>query len=31
MSVRVMIEALLLVWAGSESEEWRDLIVELPL
>jgi len=31
MSVRVAIEELLLVWAASESEEWRNLIVELPL
>ena len=31
LSVRVAIEELLLVWAASESEEWRNLIVELPL
>ena len=31
MSVRVAIEEWLLVWAASESEEWRNLIVELPL
>jgi hypothetical protein len=31
MSVRVAIEELLLMWAASESEEWRNLIVELPL
>lgn len=31
VSVRVAIEALVLVWAASESEEWRNLIVELPL
>jgi len=31
VSVRVAIEELLLVWAASESEEWRNLIVELPL
>jgi len=31
VSVRVAIEELLLVWAASESAEWRDLIVELPL
>ena len=31
MSVRVAIEELLLVWAASESEEWRNFIVELPL
>ena len=31
MSVRVAIEELLLVWAASGSEEWRNLIVELPL
>jgi predicted nuclease of predicted toxin-antitoxin system len=31
MSVRAAIEELLLVWAASESEEWRNLIVELPL
>jgi predicted nuclease of predicted toxin-antitoxin system len=31
MSVRVAIEELLLAWAASESEEWRNLIVELPL
>jgi predicted nuclease of predicted toxin-antitoxin system len=29
--VQVAIEELLLVWAASESEEWRNLIVELPL
>jgi hypothetical protein len=31
VSVRIAIEELLLVWAASESEEWRNLIVELPL
>ena len=31
VSVRVAIEELLLVWVASESEEWRNLIVELPL
>jgi hypothetical protein len=31
MSVRVAIEELVLVWAASASEEWRNLIVELPL
>jgi Domain of unknown function (DUF5615) len=31
VSVRVAIEKLLLVWAASESAEWRNLIVELPL
>ena len=31
LSVRVAIEELLLVWEASESEEWRNLIVELPL
>jgi predicted nuclease of predicted toxin-antitoxin system len=31
VSVRVAIEELLLVWAASEGEEWRNLIVELPL
>jgi uncharacterized protein DUF5615 len=31
VSVRVAIEELLLVWAASESEEWKNLIVELPL
>lgn len=31
MSVRTAIEELLLVWAASESEEWTNLIVELPL
>ena len=31
VSVRVAIEELLLVWAASESEEWRNLILELPL
>jgi hypothetical protein len=31
VSVRVAIEELLLVWAASDSEEWRNLIVELPL
>ena len=31
VSVRVAIEELLLVWAASESEEWTNLIVELPL
>ena len=31
VSVRGAIEELLLVWAASESEEWTNLIVELPL
>jgi hypothetical protein len=31
VSVGMAIEELLLVWAASESEEWRDLIVALPL
>lgn len=31
VSVRAAIEELLLVWATSESEEWTNLIVELPL
>ena len=31
VSVRVAIEELLLVWAASESAEWRNLIVERPL
>jgi predicted nuclease of predicted toxin-antitoxin system len=31
VSVRIAIKELLLVWAASESEEWRNLIVELPL
>lgn len=29
--VRKAIEELLLIWVASESEEWRNLIVELPL
>lgn len=31
VSIRVAIEELLLIWTASESEEWRNLIVELPL
>jgi predicted nuclease of predicted toxin-antitoxin system len=31
VSIRVAIEELLLVWVASESEEWRNLIIELPL
>jgi hypothetical protein len=31
VSVRVAIEELLLVWVASDSEEWRNLIVKLPL
>jgi predicted nuclease of predicted toxin-antitoxin system len=31
VSVRVAIEELLLVWAASEREEWRNLLVQLPL
>src|SRR5262245_10540663 len=31
VSVRVAIEELVLVWAASESAEWRNLIVALPL
>jgi hypothetical protein len=29
--VRVAIEALLLHWAASEAEEWRDRLIHLPL
>ena len=29
--VGVAIEELLLIWTASESEEWRNLIVEIPL
>jgi hypothetical protein len=31
ISVRMVIEELLLIWTASESAEWRNLIVELPL
>lgn len=31
VSVGTAIEELLLVWAASESEEWTNLIVDLPL
>lgn len=31
LPVRTAIEELLLIWAASESEEWGNLIVELPL
>ena len=31
LSVRTAIEELLLVWSASESEEWMDRIVDLPL
>ena len=31
VNVRMAIEELLLIWNASESEEWRNLIVELPL
>ncbi len=31
LRVRTAIEELLLIWVASESEEWRNLIVELPL
>jgi predicted nuclease of predicted toxin-antitoxin system len=31
ISVRVAIEELLLVWTASDSEEWVNLIVSLPL
>lgn len=31
VSVRTAIEELLLIWMNSESEEWINLIVELPL
>ena len=31
VSVRVAIEELLLIWAASDSEEWSNLIVALPL
>jgi hypothetical protein len=31
MSVRAAIEDLLIVWAASDSEEWRNLIIALPL
>ncbi len=26
-----LVEELLLIWAGSEAEEWRDRLVYLPL
>jgi hypothetical protein len=31
VSVRTAIEELLLIWTASDSEEWLNLIVELPL
>ena len=31
LTVRAAIEDLLLIWTASESEEWKNLIVELPL
>jgi hypothetical protein len=31
VSVRVAIDELLLIWTASDSEEWINLIVELPL
>jgi len=31
VSVRTAIEELLLIWSTSESEEWTDRIVDLPL
>src|SRR5262245_4711178 len=31
ISIRVASEELLLIWAASEAEEWKNLIVELPL
>lgn len=31
VSVRVAIDELLLVWAASDSKEWRNILVELPL
>lgn len=31
VSVRAAIEELLIVWAASDREEWRNLIVALPL
>jgi predicted nuclease of predicted toxin-antitoxin system len=31
VSVRMAIEELLLVWAASDSEEWLNLMIELPL
>ena len=31
VSVRVAIEELLLVWTASESAEWKNLMVQLPL
>ena len=31
LSVRTAIEELLLIWSASESEEWVDRIVDLPL
>jgi predicted nuclease of predicted toxin-antitoxin system len=31
VSIRAAIEALVLVWSASESEEWCNLIIELPL
>ena len=31
VNIRTAIEELLLIWASSESEEWVNLIVELPL
>ena len=31
VSVRIAIQELLLVWVASDSEEWMNLIVDLPL
>lgn len=31
LRVRTAIEELILIWVASEGEEWRNLIVELPL
>jgi len=31
LSIRTAIEELLLIWSASESEEWVDRIVDLPL
>jgi predicted nuclease of predicted toxin-antitoxin system len=31
LSVRIAIEELVLIWTASDSEEWTNLIVELPL
>jgi hypothetical protein len=31
VSIRVAIEELLLIWAASDSDEWINLLIELPL